>query len=237
VPERSADMTSTTTDQAATGPEDGSGDLAGRLAATVAHVRGIAPPDLFDVFAAEQRRLADAPEPPAQIRVGDRLPQSHLTDHAGRPVAVPGDGPVVLVFYRGAWCPYCDVALRAYQRELLPELTERGVRLVAISPQGPDGSLSAAEAAALTFPVLSDVGNGYARMLGLTFDLDPEVQEAQLAFGNDFTTINADGDWTLPRPTVVVADAHGVVRFVDVRPDYTERTEPAEVLAAVRALG
>ena len=107
---------------------------------------------------------------------------------------------------------------------------------MAISPQGPDGSLTVAEKNELTFPVLTDVGSEYARSLGLAFDLTDDVKAAQLAFGNDFADINSGGEWALPKPTVLVVDAQGTVRFVDVRPDYTERAEPADILAAVREL-
>lgn len=210
--------------------------LSQRLQDTVSHLSTIAPPDLFAVFGAEQQRLAESHDAGAPIAVGARLPEAKLPDHTGAPVAVPGEGPAVIVFYRGAWCPYCNVALGAYQRELLPELERRGVSFVAISPQGPDGSLTVAETNELTFPVLTDTGGAYARSLGIAFELTDDVREAQLAFGNDFETINAGGEWALPKPTVLVVDADGVVRFVDVRPDYTTRTEPADVLAAVAAL-
>ncbi len=210
--------------------------LGNRLQATVEHLGEIAPADLLGVFAAEQRRLADTDRTDGRITVGDHLPDATLPDAAGRPVEILSGRPAVIVFYRGAWCPYCNVALAAYQREVLPELIELNVSLVAISPQGPDGSLTIAEQNELSFPVLTDTGGAYARSLGIAFDLDDDVKQAQLAFGNDFTAINAGGEWALPKPTVLVVDADGVVRFVDVRPDYTERTEPSAVLDAVRAL-
>lgn len=209
--------------------------LAARLSATEEHLSTIAPPDLFAVFGAEQQRLAGSDDATDRISVGDRLPQATLPDAHGQSVVIP-QGPAILVFYRGAWCPYCNVALRAYQAEVVPEAQARGVAFVAISPQGPDGSLSIAEANALEFPVLSDRGSAYARQLGLVFDLTDEVKAAQLAIGNDFTAINAAGDWSLPKPTVVITDGDGIVRFADVRPDYTTRTEPAAILEALRAL-
>ena len=207
--------------------------LATRLGETVEQVREIAPAELFAVFGAEQRRLARTDDGSGRIAVGDALPLAKLTDATGRPVTVPGGRPAVIVFYRGAWCPYCNVALATYQNELLPALREHGVDLVAISPQGPDGSMTITEKNALSFPVLTDSGGDYARRLGLGFDLTDDVKAAQLAFGNDFADINSRGEWSLPKPTVIVVDARGIVRFVDVRPDYTERTEPAAVLTVV----
>ncbi len=206
-----------------------------RLRGTVEHLSTIAPPDLFGVFAGEQRRLASTDSAQGRIAVGDVLPRVTLPDATGRAVELP-TGPSVIVFYRGAWCPYCNVALAAYQGEVLPAATEQGVTFVAISPQGPDGSLSIAETNSLTFPVLTDRASAYARSLGLVFDLAEDVKQAQLAFGNDFTTINAGGEWSLPKPTVLVVDAEGVVRFADVRPDYTQRTEPAAILDALASL-
>jgi peroxiredoxin len=209
--------------------------LAERLENTAAQLAEIAPPALFGVFSAEQQRLAAADEPAARIEVGHVLSRTTLRDATGKLVDVPGDVPAVIVFYRGVWCPYCNVALASYQRELLPELTARGVKLIAISPQGSDGSLDIVEKNDLSFPVLTDAGGEYARHLGITFDLTDDVKAAQLAFGNDFTNINAGGEWSLPKPTVLVVDSNRVVRFVDVQPDYTKRTDPAAILEAVRA--
>ena len=208
-----------------------------RLRGTVEMLSGVAPPQLFGVFAAEQQRLAAGDRADGRVAVGDVIADVTLPDAHGRPVSVPGGRPVVIVFYRGAWCPYCNVALAAYQREVLPAAREAGVDFVAVSPQGPDGSLTVAQQNELTFPVLTDHGGGVARSLGIAFDLADDVQAAQLEFGNDFTSINSGGEWALPKPTVLVVDADRVVRFVNVRPDYTQRTEPSAVLAAIAALG
>lgn len=213
--------------------------LNARLDVTKQGLAGIAPPDLFGVFSAEQQRFTATEDRGGYVAVGDDLEPFTLPDAHGREVALDDllvGGAAVLVFYRGAWCPYCNVALRAYQAELLPELRERGIALAAISPQGPDGSLTVQETNELGFPVLSDAGSAVARRAGLVFDLAPEVKDAQLAFGNDFETINAHGDWSLPKPTVLLVDRARRVRFVDVQADYTRRTEPADVLAAVRVL-
>lgn len=200
----------------------------------------IAPPDLFGVFAAEQARLDRTTDRERHVKVGDNVPTFLLPTVDGSIVTLDElleGGPAVLVFYRGAWCPYCNVALKAYQQEVLPGLTELGVPLVAISPQGPDGSLTTAQTNELGFPVLTDRGSAYAHQLGIVVELTEDVQRAQLAFGNDFTRINAGGEWQLPMPTVLVVDRDRTVRFVDVRPDYTTRTEPSAVLdAAARAV-
>ena len=210
-----------------------------RLARTKDGLAEIAPPVLFGVFAAEQDRLADTHDPSQHVEVGDTVAAFTLPDAQGGTVSLADlltDGPAVLVFYRGAWCPYCNVALKAYQDEVLPTLAGLGVPLVAISPQGPDGSLTVTETNGLGFPVLTDAGSAYARELGIVFALTPDVQDAQVAFGNDFGQINAGGEWELPMPTVLVVDRDRRVVFADVRPDYTTRTEPAQVLDAVRTV-
>lgn len=208
-----------------------------RLSDTKNGLSVIAPPHLFSVFTLEQERLLSTTDRGLHVQVGDTLPAFSLDAADGSTVIledVLAAGPAVLVFYRGAWCPYCNVALKAYQDEVLPHLVELGVPLVAISPQGPDGSLTTAQTNGLAFPVLTDPGSGLARQLGLVFALADDVQAAQLAFGNDFAEINASGEWELPMPTVLVVDQDRTVRFVDVRPDYTTRTEPAAILDAVR---
>ena len=207
-----------------------------RLSDTKHGLAEIAPPDLFGVFAAEQDRLDRTTDRNGHVKVGDTVPDFSLPTADGSTVALDDllrNGPAVLVFYRGAWCPYCNVALKAYQQQMLPRLTELAVPLVAISPQGPEGSLTAAETNELGFPVLTDRGSAYAQQLGIVFELSEDVQQAQLAFGNDFAVLNAGGEWRLPMPTVLVVGQDRTVRFVDIRPDYTTRTEPAAVLAAV----
>ena len=107
--------------------------------------------------------------------------------------AVVGDGTSVLVFYRGAWCPYCNIALSAYQEQLLPVLAQRGVTLVAVSPQTPDGSLSMQQKNALAFTVVSDPGNAIAGRLGILTRPSDDARAAQLELGLDLAAVNADG--------------------------------------------
>jgi peroxiredoxin len=148
------------------------------------------------------------------------------------------DGRVsVLVFYRGAWCPCCNIALRAYQAELAPELSRRGVGLIAVSPQVPDGSLSMQEKNELTFAVVYDPGNQLAEAAGILTAPSEEVPTAQLQLGLDLTEVNADGTVTIPMPATVILDADGTVLWVDVHPDYTTRSEPEQILAALDTIG
>ena len=129
------------------------------------------------------------------------MPDAELLDAHGATTslyAALGGRLSVLVFYRGAWCPYCNIALNTYQAELVPELSGRGVRLVAISPQAPDGSLSTQEKHELTFSVLSDPGNQVAKAVGILTGPSDEARAAQLQLGLDLTVVNADGTTGLP---------------------------------------
>ena len=196
--------------------------------------------DSMAAFTAEQRALEVAGIPATVARPGTAFPTAELLDISGQPIAsstVFGGRPTVVVFYRGAWCPYCNIALRTYQRDLVPALRERGVNLVAISPQKPDGSVSVIEANELTFTVVSDPGNVLASALGILTAPTEDAQAAQQQLGLDLHTVNADGTTAVPMPSVAIVDADGVLRWIDVYPNYATRTEPADVLAALDTAG
>lgn len=197
---------------------------------------GQLPAGIAEAFASEQHDLAAASQPPGVARPGAKLPDGQLLDVAGQPASLAetlAGKPAVIVFYRGGWCPYCNIALRTYQAQLVPALDERGIRLIAISPQTPDGSLSTKETKELTFTVLSDPGNQVARQLGILTAPSDGTRAAQLRLGLDLTKVNADGTTGLPMPAVIIADAAGTIRWIDVRRDYTTRTEPGQILHAI----
>jgi peroxiredoxin len=191
-------------------------------------------------FAREQADLTAGGVPAGVAPAGTVLPDAELLDVHGEATmlyAAAGDGPSVLVFYRGAWCPYCNIALSAYQEQLLPQLTERGIRLVAVSPQKPDGSLTMEQKNGLAFTVVSDPGNVIAGRLGILTRPSQEARAAQLQLGLDLAEANADGTDTLPMPATVLLDASHAVRWFDVHPDYSTRTEPRQVIDALGHLG
>jgi peroxiredoxin len=197
------------------------------------------PAEVLAVFDGSIADFLDQGIPTDSIRAGDVLEPFTLADANGTPVSldhIVENGPAVIVFYRGGWCPYCNLALRTYQKELLPQLGAFGARLVAVSPQSPDESLSTVEKAALEFTVLSDPGARLADRIGIAFDQADDVLAAQRKLGLDLTRVNAEGAVRLPRPTVLVVDQDRIVRFVDVQPDYTARTEVADVIAALTNL-
>ena len=198
------------------------------------------PNEAMGAFGREQAGLAAAGLPAGIAPVGTRLADADLLDVHGAPAslyAAAGDGPTVVVFYRGVWCPYCNIALSVYQQHLLPGLTERGVRLLAISPQAPDGSLSMRDKHDLAFTVLSDPGNSVARRLGILTRPSDEARAAQLQLGLDLAAVNADGTIGVPMPAVAILDGGRVLRWIDVHPDYSTRTEPAQILGALDQLG
>jgi peroxiredoxin len=180
------------------------------------------PAEALTTFTAEQARLDAAGVPAGVAAPGAVLPDVELLDVHRAPTSlfvVTGGRPAVIVFYRGAWCPYCNIALKTYQDQLLPQLNEHGIALVAISPQKPDGSLSSQQKNALTFPVMSDPGNVLADRLGILTTPSAQAQAAMAQLGLDLTAANADGTPTLPMPTVVIADADHTIRWIDVHPD------------------
>ncbi|RIX28816.1 peroxiredoxin-like family protein [Amnibacterium setariae] len=196
-------------------------------------------PVLADVFAQEQAALTAAGVPDGAVREGDTVPDAALVRTDGSAVAladVLGGRPAVLVFYRGAWCPYCNIALQTYQRDLLPALADRGVELVAISPQTPEGSEQAVANGGLEFTVLSDPSNALVRGLGILTEPSGEARQAHTQLGFDVADSNADATGDIPFPTVLVVDGDRVVRFADVHVDYTTRTEVPTILEAVERL-
>ena len=166
-----------------------------------------------------------------------------LDDATGAPVT-PGTnsveyGPAVIVFYRGGWCPYCNLALRTYQRDLCPPTCDgfdarlRGDQ----SSDRPTSRCPPPRRPSLSFTVLSDPGSRRGRAVSASsFQQADEVLAAQRQLGLDLAQVNAEGATRLPRPTVLVVDRDRVVRFVDVQPDYTARTEVADIVAALAAL-
>jgi peroxiredoxin len=194
--------------------------------------------EVMSAFAREQAALASL-EPVGVIAAGETLADVELLDAHGQATSLPAalDGRRgVLVFYRGAWCPYCNIALNAYQSGLLDQLEQRGIALVAVSPQKPDGSLTTREKNDLRFAVLSDPGNQLAGAAGIVTAPSTEARAAQLELGLDLEQVNADATAALPMPTTLILEPDLTVRWVDVHPDYTTRSEPVAILQALDTL-
>ena len=169
-------------------------------------------------------------------QVGDRAPDIVLPDTHGRLFDVAGllaKGPVIVTFYRGGWCPYCNLELKAYQ-SVLPRIIAAGASLVAISPEKPDDTVSTADKNALTFPVLSDIGQKVGRAFGLVYTFTDEVRSVYDAFKLDIPEKNgASDEWSLPLSATYVVGKDGRILFADTGVDYRRRTDPLDVLAAL----
>lgn len=172
------------------------------------------------------------------LKTGDHAPNFTLPDATGKIVSLSETltkGPVILTFYRGGWCPYCNLELRAYQRAL-PEIREAGAKLIAVSPQTPDASLTTKEKDELEFTVLSDVGGKVAHHYDLVFKLQDYLIDLYKQSGLDVPAHNGNDTWELPKPATFVIDQHGTIVFAHVDSDYRNRTEPSEVIKIVKGL-
>ncbi|MGV8912114.1 MAG: peroxiredoxin-like family protein [Rhodoglobus sp.] len=172
------------------------------------------------------------------LKVGDTAPDFELPDAAGNTVRLSEllkSGPVAIAFYRGAWCPYCNLELKALQ-EMLPEFRAAGATLVAISPQTPDESLSTEEKHNLEFPVLSDGQLTAINGFGLLHPVDDRTKAYYEKSGYDLVKSNGATGWQLPLPATYVIAPDRSIRFAFVNADYKLRAEPADVVEAVKAI-
>jgi len=168
------------------------------------------------------------------LQMGAQAPDFLLPNVDGTIVSLSTllqSGPVVITFYRGDWCPFCNFTLRAYER-ILPQIQAAGAVLVAISPQIPDYSILTAQSRELTYPVLSDVGNAVARRYGLVFI----VPEAVRPYSANLLQYNGDESWELPMTGTFVVGHSGEVTLASVNPSYMLRLEPAAILAELDRL-
>lgn len=201
----------------------------------IAQSAGRIPPEAIAIMEKATADFAEAGIGKSALGVGDKLPDANLIDTHGNTVSLSSllaKGPLVINFYRGGWCPYCNMELKAYQ-DMLDDIQAKGATLVAISPEKPDNSLTTSEKNALRFPVLTDNGNKFASALGLVFELTGDLKNLYEGFGIDLPGQNADSGWTLPIPAVYTIAADGTVLFADVDLDYRRRAEPADAIAAL----
>jgi peroxiredoxin len=207
----------------------------GALQAQLRQINAQVPAPISDRIDAAIEGIGSSGTAPG-LAVGDSAPGFTLPDQLGRPVSLQerlASGPVVLVFYRGAWCPLCNTHLRALQRAL-PEVKARGASLLAVGPQSPDRALSLVEKAGLGFDVLSDVDQQVIRAYRLQFTAPADLQDVIVnVFQTDLRAHTADGSWRLPVPATFVLDRTGAVRAAHVQVDFRTRMEPAAIVAAL----
>jgi len=173
------------------------------------------------------------------VKEGDRIPSFGLEDAHGKIVSsgeLLEKGPLVISFYRGGWCSFCSLELRALQKHHSQIITHGGT-LVAISPQLPDHSLQTVEKNHLEFHVLSDTNNIIAKSFGLVYELMKELANLyRLAFDLDLTKVNGTDKFELPIPATYVVDRTGVIKYAYIDADYTKRMEPADIIETLKTL-
>lgn len=170
------------------------------------------------------------------LQTGDLVPNFTLNNATGKSVnfqSLLTQGKVVVSFYRGGWCPYCNLELRALE-QALPQIKALGANLVAISPETPDSSLSTSEKNNLSFEVLSDLKNQVAQQFGLVFTLPEELRPIYEKFGIDIPAYNGDSTFELPLPATYVVDTNGKIVHSFVNADYTQRLDPNVILTALQ---
>ncbi|MDZ4769912.1 MAG: peroxiredoxin-like family protein [Chloroflexota bacterium] len=193
--------------------------------------RAAANPDLFALRQRETDNLIASGIAKQSFSIGESAPDFTLPNAQGGDLTLSvtlKKGPVVLTFYRGEWCPYCNLTLAAYQ-SMLPQIQHAGATLIAVSPQQPDFARSMIDKANLTFPVLSDLGNHVARRYRLVFTLPESLRQYSAVIPQS----NGDESWELPMPATFVIQPDGAIRLAFIPPDYTQRLEPSAIMAAL----
>jgi len=177
--------------------------------------------------------------PDPGLKVGERAPDFTLPNAFGKPVSLSAqlaNGPVVLAFYRGAWCPYCNLELKSLYGAL-PHIEKLGARLIAVTPQQPGKSLEQVKKDGYPFEILSDLDSTVMRDYRLYFEVPGELSDLyRERFGLDLAAYNGPGRYVLPVPGTFVIDRHGIVRAAFADTDYKRRMEPADIIAALRTL-
>jgi peroxiredoxin len=196
--------------------------------------------DKFSVVSEDTERVRASGVINNALKIGQSVPDFTLPDAFGKKVSLKellARGPVVISFYRGEWCPFCNLELRGFQ-EVLPKMKDLGATLIAISPEKPDHGVLMTEKNKLMFPVLSDYGNNVARKFGIVFKIGNEVREFMWnEFKNDIAVRNGEESYELPVPATYVVDTMGVIRFANVDVDFmTGRAEPQAIIAALEAI-
>ena len=194
------------------------------------------PPSVIETMQRATAELIASGAATRALKAGERAPAFTLNNPEGSPVSsaeLLSKGPLVLSFYRGVWCPYCNMELQALQ-EALPEFQKLGASLVAISPQTAANSRKSVRQNELSFPILSDTHNDVAASFGLRFQMPDYLVDLYKGLKNDLPTFNGDASWTLPMPARYVVGQDGTILYAEVNPDYTRRPEPEDMLPALR---
>ena len=172
------------------------------------------------------------------LKEGQHAPDFDLPEISGERIRLSellNDGPVVITFYRGGWCPYCNLEMQALQRAL-PEIKAAGAQLIAIAPELPEFASQTRDKGNLTFPLLNDSNNETARRYGLVFTLPENLRPIYEGFGIDLPASHGNSDFELPMPAAYIVAADGSVAHAFVDVDYTKRMEPSEIIEILKTL-
>ncbi|MFH1686240.1 MAG: peroxiredoxin-like family protein [bacterium] len=195
------------------------------------------PAELMSVMKTGIQQVAEGTVLETALKVGDAAPTFGLMGTSGKVIQLPGllkKGPVVLVFYRGGWCPYCNLQLAALQ-DVLPEIERLGATLLAIGPEIPDSGRATYTRHQLGFDLLSDVGNRVARSYGLAYAVPREMADALSKFV-DVAAYNGDDSGELPLTATYVINRQGIITYAFFEVDYKRRAEPVEILETLKQL-
>lgn len=196
------------------------------------------PPTVIETMRRATRELIESGAAAQALKAGDKAPLFTLNDPQGYPVSsaeLLSEGPLVLSFYRGVWCPYCNMELQALEAALR-DFQALGANLLAISPQTAPNSRKSVRQNNLSFPILSDSHNNVAAAFGLRFALPDYLVELYQTLKNDLPQFNGDESWTLPMPARYVIDQKGIIIYAEVNPDYTRRPDPEDMLPSLRRI-
>jgi peroxiredoxin len=195
-------------------------------------------PEVLDIMHRATAELIAAGQALTAKKAGDKAPGFTLKDPEGNLVSsteLLAKGSLVISFYRGVWCPFCNLELQALQAAS-SQIEARGARLVAISPQTGSNSRKSQRDNKLTFPILSDEKSRVAAAFGLRFSLPDYLVELYKGFKNDLPAFNDDPAWVLPMPARYVIGSDGIIAYAEVNPDYTQRPDPSELLPVLDKL-
>ncbi len=198
----------------------------------------MAPPEVVAVLHRVTADLIASGQAERVLKAGDHAPAFALPDPDGKIVSsrdLLAHGPLVLTFYRGAWCPFCNLDLQALEAAR-PDIEARGASLIAISQQTAANSRKSQRSNNLGFPIVVDKGGELADQFGLRWHLPPDLQAVHKQLGADLTAFNGEGSWTLPMPARYVIGPDGIIAYAEVNADYTRRPEPADVFPVLDRL-
>jgi peroxiredoxin len=212
--------------------------LQDKLDAFKAEFKNKAPPEAIATFQKSTEELIAGGQAERALKAGDRAPAFTLPDADNAQVSSAqwlAAGPLVVTFYRGAWCPYCNMDLQALEAAAA-EIRALGASLVAISPQTSANSRKSQRDNHLSFPILSDHGGEVAASFGLRWRLQDDLKKVMSGFGVDLSAFNGEPSWTLPMPARYVISSDGTIAYAEVNPDYTRRPDPSELIPTLQRL-